>query len=210
MIDAKPETIKAEAADLRSLASALTGYTISVDHGRISALWLWRSGQAPLLVTSDSRDIVFKFEVFTLAIQAPLYSTLREGEQEAVGRAVKWPFFEWRVDVLWIHDWSIPVEALPDGWYSSSKDRFFGQVPAGAEHTCLVAKALLFTGSDGSRLIIDQGEMPLDLYVTTDPKFINQAISDAMLMPLDRYLEGAVPTVRDDMLQAQCAYGVDL
>jgi len=195
MIEAKPETIKAEAADLRSLTSALTGYTISADHGRISALWLWRSDQAPLLVTSDSRDIVFKFEVFTLAIQAPLFPILRESEQEAAGRAVKWPFSEWQVDVLWIRDWSIPVEALPDGWYNSSEDRLFGEVPTGAEHACLVAKALLFTGAGGCRLVIDQGEMPLDLYVTTDPEFINQAIEGAMLMPLDRYLAGAVPTI---------------
>jgi hypothetical protein len=32
MIEAKPETFKAELGDLRSLATALTGYTLSVDH----------------------------------------------------------------------------------------------------------------------------------------------------------------------------------
>jgi len=197
MIEAKPETIKAEAGDLRSLASALTGYTVSTDHGRISALWLWRGDQAPLLVTSDGRDIVFKFEVFTLAIQTPHSPSLPESEQEAAGHAVKWPFSEWQVDVLWIRDWSSPIEALPEEWHDDSEARLFGEVPAGAKHACLVAKALLFTGSDGCRLIIDQGEVPLDLYATTDPEFINQAISGAMLMPLDLYLEGAVPTVGD-------------
>lgn len=202
MIEAEPETISAEPGDLHSLATALTGHTISADHGRMSGLWLWRGDQPSLLVTSVSRDIVFKFEVFTLAIQAP-FPILRESEREAAGRAVEWPFTEWQVDVLWIRDWSIPIEALPDGWCTSSEHRCFGDVPAGAEHACLVAKALLFTGTDGRRLVIDQGEMPLDLYVTTDPEFIDQAISGAMPMPLDRYLAGAVPTAEDYIAKTQ-------
>lgn len=194
MIEAQPETINATKSDLCSLATALTGYTISCCDERISAVWLWRGDEAPLLVTSDSRDIVFKFEVFSLAIQAP-FPILRESQQEASERVVKWPFSEWKVDVLWIRDWTIPIEAPPDGWYDRIDDRFFGEVPAGAEHACLVAKALLFTGADGCRLLIDQGGNPLDLDVTTIPEFIDRALLGAMKMPIELYLTGAVPTI---------------
>jgi hypothetical protein len=95
---------------------------------------------------------------------------------------------------LWIRDWTIPVEKVPEGWYHSEDARIFGKVPGGAEHACLVAKGLLFTGPDNSRLIIDQGEMPLDLYVTTDSAIIDQMVVGTLAMSLDEYLTGAVPT----------------
>jgi hypothetical protein len=199
VIEAEPELLDAEVNDFRSLATALTGYTVSIDHDRISGLWLWRGDQPPLLVTSDSRGIVFKFEVFTLAIQPPSPVQRASEQQEAAKRAIDWPFSNWQVDVLWIRDWSIPSEAMPDGWYTSPEARRFGAVPLGADHTCLVAKALLFTGANGHRLIVDQGEMPLDLYVTTDSQLIDHGLSGAMPMPLDHYLAGAVPTIQDYM-----------
>jgi hypothetical protein len=198
MINAEPEAFTATSDDLCSLTSAVTGFTLSEDHGRISGVWLWRGDQAPLFVTADSRDIVFKFEVFTLAIQAATHPVLLTNREEAKERATAWPFSNWRVDVLWIRDWTIPIEAVPDGWYDSAEARLFGKVPDGAERACLVAKGLLFTGSDDSRLIIDQGAMPLDLYVTTNPEVIDQMIAGAMAMPLDQYLAGAVPTVKGD------------
>lgn len=199
MIEAEPELLDAEVNDLRSLATALTGYTVSIDHERIFELWLWRGDQPPLLVTSDSRDIVFKFEVFTLAIQSPSRAQRASEQQEAAKCAIDWPFLEWQVDVLWIRDWSAPLEVMPDGWHTSSEAQRFGAVPLGADHTCLVAKALLFTEANGQRLIVDQGEMPLELYVMTDSQLIDHGLSGAMPMPLDDYLAGAVPTIQDYM-----------
>ena len=86
---------------------------------------------------------------------------------------------------------------MPNGWHISSEAHRFGAAPLEADHTCLVAKALLFIGANGHRLIVDQGEMPLELYVMTDSQLIDHGLSGAMLMPLDHYITGAVPTIQD-------------
>jgi hypothetical protein len=71
MNDAPPEKIEASDEDLRSLCHGLVGYGLSGQQGKAWGVWLLRRNLPPLLAVSDSRDIVFKFEVFTLALRTP-------------------------------------------------------------------------------------------------------------------------------------------
>ncbi|WP_201450354.1 hypothetical protein [Sphingobium yanoikuyae] len=147
MINAEPQRIDASKSDLESLATRLTAITIWNDaFGRIAGVWLWRGDQSGLFVTSDSRDIVFKFEVFTLGIRDTDDDAIAPYVTEAKVRATSWPFSNWKVDVLWARDWSISLEALPEDWVESDKSQQFGQVPDGADHACFVAEGLMFTG----------------------------------------------------------------
>lgn len=199
MINAEPQRISASKADLASLATMLTAITIwNDDFGRIASVWLWRGDRSGLLVTSDSRDIVFKFEVFTLGFRDTDDNSIAPYVNEAQVRATSWPFPNWMVDVLWTRDWTIPFEVMPDGWAESDKAKEFGQVPDGADHACFVAKGLMFTGPDGNRMIIDQGKMPLDLFVTRDPSVIDEFLIGATTMPLDDYISGALPMTIGD------------
>jgi hypothetical protein len=199
MINAEPQRISASKSDLESLATMLTAITIWNDaFGRVASVWLWRGDQSGLLVTSDSRDIVFKFEVFTLGIRDTDDYAITPYVTEAKVRATSWPFPNWKVDILWVRDWSISVESMPEGWTESDKAQQFGQVPDGADHACFVARGLMFTGPDGNRMIIDQGEMPLDLFVTRDPNTIDKFLIGATAMPLDDYISGALPMTVGD------------
>lgn len=221
MIDAPPELIDAAPDDLRSLCCALTGYAPVRTHGLTWGIWLLRGKHPPILVTSVSRDIVFKFEVFTLALRTPeqLHIAARESRPQmeemveqlraagAEWAAVQpvpehfesesvcdWPFATWRVDVLWKRDWTIPLEKVSDEWWENPATHF-GAVPLGATHACLVARGLLFTGDDGSRLLISQGKMPLDLLVTRDEEQIEAELGGALAVEVTRYLLQAVPEI---------------
>lgn len=200
MINAEPQRIDASKSDLESLATMLTAITIWTDgFGRVAGVWLWRGDQSGLFVTSDSRDIVFKFEVFTLGIRDTDDNAIAPYVTEAKVRATSWPFPNWKVDILWARDWSISLEALPEDWVESDKSQQFGQVPDGADHACFVAEGLMFTGSDGNRMIINQGEMPLDLVVSRDPSIIDKFLIGATTMPLDDYISGALPMTVGDI-----------
>lgn len=201
MINAEPQRIGASKGDLESLATMLTAITIwNDDLGRVAGVWLWRGDQSGLLVTSDSRDIVFRFEVFTLGIRSTDDDAIAPYVSEAKVRATSWPFPNWIVDVLWVRDWTISVEAMPEDWAESDKAQQFGQVPDGADHACLVVKGLMFTGPDNNRMIIDQGTMPLDLFVTCDPGVIDKFLTGATTMSLDDYISGALPMTVGDTL----------
>ena len=199
MINAEPQRISASKSDLESLATTLTAITIwNDDFGRVASVWLWRGDQSGLLVNSEGRSIVFKFEVFTLGISGTDGDTIAPHVNEAKIQAKSWPFSNWIVDVLWARDWTIPLEAMPEKWTESDKSQQFGQVPDGVTHACFVAKGLMFTGSDGDRMIIDQGEMPLDLLVTRDPGVIDKLLIGVTAMPLDDYISGASPMMVGD------------
>ncbi|MGF7156265.1 hypothetical protein [Novosphingobium gossypii] len=199
MINVEPQRISASKRDLESLATMLTAITIWNDgFGRSAGVWLWRGDQPGLLVTSDCRGIVFKFEVFTLGISDTNDDAITPHVNEAKIRATSWPFSNWIVDVLWTRDWTISLEAMPEKWAESDEAQQFGQVPDGADHSCFVAKGLLFTGLDGNRMIIDQGAMPLDLVVTRDPSVIDKLLIGTAAMPLADYLSGASPMMVGD------------
>ncbi|MEN2749967.1 hypothetical protein [Sphingomonas sp. T9W2] len=219
MIDAPPEPIDAAPDDLRSLCSTLTGYGLVGTRGLTWGLWLLRGKHPPLLVTSVSRDIVFKFEVFTLALRTPeqLHTAARESrpQMEEMVEQLKaagaewaaaqplpehfepenvssWPFANWRVDVLWKREWTIPLETVPDEWWKNPATHF-GAAPFGFTHACLVARGLLFTGDDGSRLLISQGEMPLDLLVTRDEEQIQAELESTLAVEMTRCLVNPAP-----------------
>ena len=219
MINAPPERIEAWDDDLRSLCNTLTGYGLSEDGGKVWALWFLRGNMPPLLVVSDSRDIVFKFEVFSLAMRTPEQALSdaianRDTIAAAIGqlgelgaalppieplpehltpdRTYPWPFKGWCAEVLWERDWTIPLERVSADW-RAKPDTQFGAVPDGADHTCLVAKGLLFTGADGSQLLVSQGEMPLDLLVTQDAAMILATTIGTRAVAVDQYLTEPAP-----------------
>ena len=221
MIDAPPELIDAAPDDLRSLCFALTGYGPVETHGIAWGLWLLRGNRPPLLITSVSRDIVFKFEVFTLALRTPekilaaahdnrpqmeeVVEQLKSAgaefaplqplpEQFGPEETLEWPFAAWRVDVLWQREWTIPMEDVSDEWREHPATHF-GAAPTGATHACLVAKGLLFTSDDGAKLLVSQGEMPLDLLVTRDQRQIQAALEGTLAIEMTRYLEEPAPEV---------------
>lgn len=221
MIIALPEKIEASDGDLRSLSDSLIGYGVSKHRDKIWGVWLLRRDMLPLLVVSDSRDIVFKFEAFTLALrtaQTVLLGAIENSSRMSdtitqlgqIGSVVlpsqplpehlepdetyPWPFTDWRVEVLWELDWTIPIERVSDEWWAKP-DTKFGAFPANADHICMVAKSLLFTGTDGSQLLIGQGEMPLDLLVTSDRATIVTATIGTLAVAVDRYLTGPDPSV---------------
>ena len=220
MNDAPPEKIKASNEDLRSLCHGLVGYGLIEHEGKAWGIWLLRRNRPPLMVVSDSRDIVFKFEVFTLALRTPteVLSAASENRSRMADILSKlnnlgmtapaleglperlrpdeirhWPFVQWQVEVLWERDWTIPVEKVSGDWWSNP-DTAFGAVPVGADHACVVAKGLLFTGSNGSQLLVSQGEMPLDLLVTQDPETILAARVGTLAVKIEQYLSGPDPS----------------
>lgn len=94
----------------------------------------------------------------------------------------QWPFKKWQTFVVWVFDYSVPVKALREDWYG--KDQPFGVVPESATDACLVATGLLFSGEDGRRLLIEQGEMPLDLLVTQDEEVIASKLKGTRLVAI--------------------------
>ncbi|MDN4634231.1 hypothetical protein QCD71_22195 [Sphingomonas sp. PsM26] len=220
MNDAPPEKIEASDEDLRSLCHGLVGYGVSGQQDKAWGVWLLRRNRPPLLAVSDSRDIVFKFEVFTLALRAPEEVLSAASEYRSrmadtlsklnnIGMTVlplealpehlrpdetrAWPFTHWQVEVLWQRDWTIPVEKVSDDWWANP-DTASGAVPIGADHACLVAKGLLFTGTNGSQLLVSQGEMALDLLVTQDPESILAATVGTLAVGVEQYLTGPDPS----------------
>lgn len=220
MNDAPPKKIEASDEDLRSLCYGLVGYGLSGQQGKAWGFWLLRRNRPPLLAVSDSRDIVFKFEVFTLALRTPeeVLSAASENRSrmadtfsklndfgmtapplEALPERLRqdeiraWPFAHWHVEVLWQRDWTILVEKVSDDWWANP-DTAFGAVPVGADHACLVVKGLLFTGTNGSQLLVSQGEMPLNLLVTQDPEIILAATVGTLAVGIERYLTGPDPS----------------
>lgn len=220
MNDAPPEKIEASDEDLRSLCHGLLGYGLSGQQGKAWGVWLLRRNLPPLLAVSDSRDIVFKFEVFTLALRTPdeVLSAASENRSRMADTLSKlndlgmtalaleplpgrlrpdeiraWPFAHWQVEVLWQRDWTIPVEKVSDDWWANP-DTAFGAVPVGADHACLVVKGLLFTGANESQLLVSQGEMPLDLLVTQDPEIILAETVGTLAVGIERYLTGPDPS----------------
>jgi hypothetical protein len=220
MNDAPPQRIKASDEDLRSLGHGLVGYGLIEHEGKVWSVWLLRRNRPPLMVVSDSRDIVFKFEVFTLALRTPeeVLSTASENRSRMADILSKlnnlgmtappleglperlrpeeirpWPFAQWQVEVLWERDWTIPVEKVSGDWWSNP-DTAFGAVPVGADHACLVVKGLLFTDANGSQLLVSQGEMPLDLLVTQDPETILAARVGTLAVKIEQYLSGPDPS----------------
>ncbi|MBB6255030.1 hypothetical protein [Nitrospirillum iridis] len=222
MTHASPVTIEATPEDLRSLSSTLTGFSLDKeDRSGPNLVWLLRGELPPLLVTSVELGIVFQFDVATLALRtaerfraeaeafwhqvAPILEELKvlgisapdfgglSAELEP-GPSRPWPFARWHVDVLWLRECTISADRMPAGWWDNP-NRGFGAVPPGADHTCLVAKGLLFTGDDGGRFLISQGKMPTYLLVTQDPAKIDAALIGTLAMDIDRYLDGPPPAV---------------
>lgn len=216
MIDAPPVLIRAAPNALESVATELTGY--AVEGG--GAVWLARGDQPPLLITSVSHGIVHMFEAFTLAVRTASEAVVdaraaRPKLEEIVGLinasggdlplpppipaevtpgpGVTWPFRRWDVAVLWERQWIMSMEVITSDWTDDTDGLLFGAVPSKTEQACCVARGLLFTGEDGRRLLIDQGEMPLDLLITEDAGVIEKQLVGTLAMPVVPYLAGACP-----------------
>jgi hypothetical protein len=184
--------------------------------GRPGTTWLRDlDGKAyPIHVTQ--RDLEFKFEVFSLAIPtmaalaervalwvAPdLPADLPDIVRHAMVRRPElpiapsdfepWPFEKWTVEVLRRAEFIVEdVEvhgALGEAPIMQSAAPP-GEVPAEASASCEVAVGLLFTGEDGSQLLIGADWFPFDTIVTRDAAQIEAFRQLCESVRLEEYID---------------------
>ena len=206
-LDASPEAMVA-------LAEDVVGYAVIPIGDRLMAVWLQgRSGQYWLIDVAQ-RDLEFKFEVFTLAIegieelqarwekwQPPslpadipemirrLVNT-RPPKPEPPDTFAPWPFARWRTQVLRRVEYVIgdPSIGATFGDNPMAQDAVRpGAVPSDAIAFCEVAVGLLFSSKEGQRLLIGVDWMPLDLTVTEADNKIDEYVESCELTSLENY-----------------------
>jgi hypothetical protein len=174
-----------------------------------------RRRRAGLTIGDDTRSLQFKFEVFTLTIRSmedqrarwaawkppQLPADVPEGWRKLFSTKppipepptvfTPWPFGTWRVDVLRRVEYIIEdVDVGPtvgDNPNMQAPARP-GEVPAEAAAACDVGVGLLFTASDGGRLLIGVGWRPGDLVVTQEAKEVDEYLAPCQLLPVAEYL----------------------
>lgn len=209
--------LQASATDLLSLRGGLAGFA-SVGAGpRTDMLWLKGSAGQIWAIGVDSRDLEFKFEVFTLAmemqaalahraetappVQLPADAPEWMRQWAAQPRVAPmppetfepWPLRSWRVDVLRRAEWVIgdlqpPPPTIGDNPVAQNASKP-GEVPPEAWATCDVAVGLLFTGADHQRFLIGVDWMPLNMVVTQNTAMIDQYVATCEVVELNAYVQ---------------------
>lgn len=210
-----PFDLQASAMDLLSLRADIEGYATEGDGPSPSMVWMHAANDTMLAVGVDSRDLEFKFEVFTLAVeteQALAHRVLHARPVKLPDDAPEmlqqwanmprvapkppasfkpWPFDAWRVDVLRraeyiVGDLQPPPETLGSDPVAQNPARP-GEVPPEAWAACEVAVGLLFSGSGGKQLLIAVDWMPFDLIVTQDGPVIAEYIEACAAIDVNEY-----------------------
>lgn len=209
--------LQASAADLLSLRDGLVGFATDQLGPRTSLLWLKGGAGQIWAIGVDSRDLEFKFEVFTLAMEtqaalthrvetappiqfpsdAPEWIRLLAAQPRVAptppNNFEPWPLRSWRVDVLRraeyiVGDIQPPPPTLGDNPVAQNAAKP-GEVPPEAWATCDVAVGLLFTASDHQRFLIGVDWMPLSMVVTKDTAMIDQYIAPCEVVELSAYVQ---------------------
>jgi hypothetical protein len=209
-----PFELQASGAALDLLDSGIAGFALERIARWVSAVWLQGTDGQIWLMMADTRDLQFKFEVFTLAfetiegLQARLaawtppdiagdvpemlrqaFST-RPTVPAAPSRFDPWPFSRWRCDVLRRTEFIIEdVEfgvTLGDSPDFQSAGRP-GFVPPEASAACEVAAGILFTGEQGERLLAAVDWRPTELIWTRDAAQIDQYLAETSAVTIDDY-----------------------
>lgn len=201
---------------LANLASCVAGYAVEPFGTRANAVWfLSQNGQVTWMGV-DGRDALPMFEVFTLHIltlnelqdrwkdwEAPTFPedvpdplcalmTTKPPKPVAPTTFAAWPFPSWRTQVLrraeFIID-DVPVAGtVGEHPHMQSAARPMA-VPAGASASCEVTVGLLFTGTNGGRLLMGVDWMPFNMVATDQSQEIDEYLGPCETMDLDAYLE---------------------
>lgn len=209
--------LQASAADLSSLRAGLRGYATEGVGPSTSMVWIKAANDTILAVGADSRDLEFKFEVFTLAVEteqalAHRVSTapplkLPDDAPEMMKQLANmprvapkppadfepWPFYAWRVEVLRraeyiLGDLQSPPETFGTDPVAQNPAKP-GEVPPEAWAACEVAVGLLFSGSGGERLMVAVDWMPFNLIVTQDEANIAEYVESCAAIDVDKYVK---------------------
>ena len=199
---------------LLALESGIAGYTVERMGKGASLVWLRSDAGQIWGIGVDQRDLEFKFEVFTLAIETieamqarvaawkppqlppdmpenfrQLMSTRPELPKPS-SEFQPWPFASWRVEVLRRAEYIIE-NVNPGPTFGNNPNMLVairpGQVPPEASATCEVAVALLFTESNGKRLLVGVDWMPYNMIITEDGSEIDEYLRPCERVPLKDY-----------------------
>lgn len=212
-----PFELQASAADLSSLRAGLQGYATEGVGPSASTVWIKTANDTMLAVGVDSRDLEFKFEVFTLALeteQALAHRVLTAPPVKLPDDAPEmmkqwasmprvapkppadfkpWPFDAWRVEVLRRAEYIIgDLQPPPDTFGNDAVVQHPGrpgEVPPEAWAACEVAVGLLFSGSGGKRLMVAVDWMPFNLIVTQDEPAIVEFIGSCATIDVEEYVK---------------------
>jgi hypothetical protein len=209
--------LQASATDLLSLRDGLAGFA-SVEVGpRTDMLWLKGNAGQIWAIGVDSRDLEFKFEVFTLAmetqaalahrvetappVQLPADAPEWMRQWAAQPRVAPmppetfepWPLRSWRVDVLRRAEWVIgdlqsPPPTFGDNPVAQNASKP-GEVPSDAWAACDVAVGLLFTDPEHRRFLIGVDWLPLNMVVTIDAAAIDEYVAACEAIELATYVQ---------------------
>ena len=200
---------------LANLAGDVPGYAVELFGTGASAVW-FRSGDGQLTsVRVDGRDALPMFEVFTLHVatlseledrwkdwKAPslpedvpetlrAFMTTKPPRPAPPANLDAWPFPTWQTEVLrraeFIID-NVPVAGTFGENPNMQSAARPAAVPAEASACCEVTVGLLFTGSDGGRLLIGVDWMPFNLVVTDQIDLIEEYLTQCVAIDLDTYL----------------------
>lgn len=213
-----PFELQASAAALDLLDGQIRGYLVERAGPYVGAVWLQGADKSVWLVLTDTRDLQFKFEVFTLAIESleglrarvaswippelpddmpdafrQLLST-RPVMPIAPARFEPWPLVEWRCDVVrrteFIIDGVEVGSTIGNNPNVQSAARP-GSAPPDASATCEVAAGLLFTDRDGGRLLAAVDWTPSNMIWTRAEAEIEKYVKDTMVVSLSDYRRNA-------------------
>ncbi len=219
-----PFELQCDRGALSALEAGLTGFTAERFGWSTSNVWLLGDSGKIWIICVDQRDLQFKFEVFTLALETldaveariaaweppPLASDMpddwrrllseRPASPTPPAEFQPWPFASWTVEALRRVEYIIedvpPVPTLVGNNPNTQGAAQPGKAPPDASASCEVAAGLLFTGSDGRRLLIAVDWMPMSLVATQDEGEINDYVATCETVRLAEYarrLNGANP-----------------
>lgn len=213
-----PFELQTSATDLLALCDGLAGFAIESVGPSPSMVWIKGANNEVRAVGVDQRDLEFKFEVFTLAIetQAALVHRVETAppvqlpddapemlrQIAAMPRAVPtppndfepWPLSSWRLDVLRraeyiVGDLQPPPATFGDNPVAQNAAKP-DEVPPEAWAVCDVAAGLLFTDNgNGRRFLIGVDWFPFNLVVTQDESEIREYVEPCEAVAVADYVQ---------------------
>ncbi len=210
----RPVELEVDRATLGAMAGSLTSFAVEKIGRNASFVWLRDTQGRTYGIGVASRDLQFKFEVFTLAIEtfeairrrldawrppslpADFPPELRRALSTRPSALAlpetfeRWPLTSWRTDVLCRVEFIIEgVQVGPTfgGNPNAQSAAPPGQVPSGASASCEVAVGLLFTNRNGGRFLIGVDWMPGDMVVTQVAAEIDDYVSSCDRVSLKEY-----------------------
>lgn len=211
-----PFELQADHATLQALSGGLRGFALERMHRYVPSVWLQGDDGHVWLIQADTRDLQFKFEVFTLAVTSletlqarfatwtppVLPKDLPENFRQLFAAPPEmpslpshlepWPFERWRCDVLRRVEFIVEDVEVGSTFgrnpnlQSAAKP---SSIPPEASAICEVAAGLVFTGSTGNRLLVGVDWTPANLIWTQDSAEIDAYMEPCETVGLDAYIK---------------------